>query len=283
MAKCPVCKAECGKNTTCNTCGFNDVGRVFINREEAELWQNTILSPYIIQYEHKNDVLEQSFEGKRISFGSYQQGIDGTVSPISWYVIKDNGSRLLLLSEYCIDCRPFETSKYIDNGPTQWYNCSLRKWLNSDFIEAAFTIDEYSKILSYNREETIETRMKKSPYKMVEEKTTLQDKVFLLSNAEIKQWLKYGDERLKASPTEYAKYKNIFVRSSCSNWWLRDRGFMVYNINTEIHTTNTAQVVKYDGTIDKTGLPFGYEDGYFIKQNIGGQDVGVRPAMWIKK
>ena len=53
MARCPVCKTEC-ENNICLCCGFDEVGRIFVNKEEADLWYNETLIPY------RNKVLEQS-------------------------------------------------------------------------------------------------------------------------------------------------------------------------------------------------------------------------------
>ena len=36
--KCPVCKTECGQSNVCAECGFTEVVKDFINREEAEQW-----------------------------------------------------------------------------------------------------------------------------------------------------------------------------------------------------------------------------------------------------
>lgn len=56
MSVCPVCKTECGESTTCNICGFNDVNRIFINRDEAFQWEISILLPYKNQYFSKLDI-----------------------------------------------------------------------------------------------------------------------------------------------------------------------------------------------------------------------------------
>lgn len=50
MAICPVCKTECGDNTVCSQCGFDDVNRVFINHEEAIEWERTVLLPFKESY-----------------------------------------------------------------------------------------------------------------------------------------------------------------------------------------------------------------------------------------
>lgn len=48
--KCPVCKTECGQNNVCTECGFAEVGKDFINREEAEQWFNDTVIPYRNNY-----------------------------------------------------------------------------------------------------------------------------------------------------------------------------------------------------------------------------------------
>lgn len=45
--KCPVCNYKLEANgKVCNNCGFDDVNKVFINREEADLWQRNTVFPY---------------------------------------------------------------------------------------------------------------------------------------------------------------------------------------------------------------------------------------------
>lgn len=51
--KCPVCKNECGEASICNQCGFNEVGAIFLNKEDANLWYDSTLVPY------RNKYLEQ--------------------------------------------------------------------------------------------------------------------------------------------------------------------------------------------------------------------------------
>ena len=54
--KCPVCKTECGQSNVCTECGFAEVGKDFINREEAEQWFNDTVIPYRNNY-HKTNTL----------------------------------------------------------------------------------------------------------------------------------------------------------------------------------------------------------------------------------
>lgn len=52
--KCPVCKTECNDNSVCETCGFLEVGKVFINQEEAEQWYESFVIPYRNKFNNAN-------------------------------------------------------------------------------------------------------------------------------------------------------------------------------------------------------------------------------------
>ena len=44
MCKCPVCKAKINTNTqTCENCGFSEINVEFVNVEDAQHWENTVL------------------------------------------------------------------------------------------------------------------------------------------------------------------------------------------------------------------------------------------------
>ena len=83
---------------------------------------------------------------------------------------------MLLISEQVLDTRAYnEESKVIT-----WENCSLRKWLNSEFIDEAFSDEERSKIL-----DTKVTADRDTFYSGDPGNDTI-DKVFLLSVKEAK-------------------------------------------------------------------------------------------------
>lgn len=72
--KCPVCKTECGQSNICIQCGFSELGKDFINREEAEVWFNEIVLPYRNNYYKVNvlpevnwlDIFRQNPQVKRL-------------------------------------------------------------------------------------------------------------------------------------------------------------------------------------------------------------------------
>lgn len=44
MCKCPVCKAIVNTNTQiCENCGFSELNVEFVNVEDAQNWENTVL------------------------------------------------------------------------------------------------------------------------------------------------------------------------------------------------------------------------------------------------
>lgn len=52
--KCPVCKAECKDLNICQECGFSEVGKDFINQEEAQEWFISTVVPYRNKYQQSN-------------------------------------------------------------------------------------------------------------------------------------------------------------------------------------------------------------------------------------
>ena len=77
--------------------------------------------------------------GQYVKFGHYPQtaaGNDNT--PIEWLVLAVQGNRALLLSRYELDAKPYNTLK---TGVT-WETCTLRTWLNGEFLNKAFTAEE---------------------------------------------------------------------------------------------------------------------------------------------
>ena len=210
-----------------------------------------------------------SLEGTKLSFGQYHLNDEDSVKPISWYVLKDDGEYLLLISEFCIESLPMDLiTEY--KSDTKWSNCSLRDWLNKEFLENAFSESEKRRIKKYEYKETTIEYVRPS-YKRVERSIGMCDRVFLLSAEEIKKYFKFNDQRIKGIPTEYAKKKKIGVYNPniYSYWWTRDIDF------------SNAIVISPSGD-SKGSLPARtfVSPSYYNSNQIG---VGIRPAIWISK
>lgn len=81
----------------------------------------------------------------------YARKKDGTFykdTPIAWRVLKDDGAYLTLLSDKVLESRAY-------GSYDGWTNSDIRKWLNEEFFQNAFTEEEQEQIavttLSSNR------------------------------------------------------------------------------------------------------------------------------------
>lgn len=69
-----------------------------------------------------------------ISYGNYPQSNDFP-SSISWIIMSTKDNQLLLISQYVLDAHYFGMTN-------QWQHSELRDWLNSTFLNKAFTAEE---------------------------------------------------------------------------------------------------------------------------------------------
>lgn len=189
--------------------------------------------------------------GDFVTFGVYEQ--DGDLSdgaePIEWQVLDRREGRLLLVSRFALDCRPYNA----DEAFVTWETCTLRDWLNWEFPLSAFSGPEQARI------PTVTVRADKNPnYKTNPGNDTL-DRVFLLSFPEVRD--NYASVLTAAcAPTAYAREQGVDALSGGNCWWwLRTPGF---------HPTYAAGV--YSG-----GAPFDY--GYVVNSRT----IAVRPALWL--
>jgi len=87
--------------------------------------------------------------GDIITFGHYEQdnNISNGKEAIEWRVLDIKGDKLLVISSYVLENKPFHST--LDRDVT-WDRCSLREWLNGIFYNEAFSANEKSKILTTN-------------------------------------------------------------------------------------------------------------------------------------
>lgn len=96
---------------------------------------------------------------------------------MEWIVIGKNGDSALLISKYCLP----DFQQYNDSpNAVEWENCSLRQWLNSDFLSSAFVEAAENKIMSTNISDVYKENDAEPEYGTV-------DKVFILDSTEIKK------------------------------------------------------------------------------------------------
>lgn len=115
-------------------------------------------------------------KGDKIKFGHmvYNCGTSKTV-PLNWNVIDiKDGTALVLFDKLLIDL-PFHEVE----GDINWEGCSLRHWLNHDFLYTCFTPDEINMIAATE----------------LPGESGATDRVFILSKQEIDAYL--GDETIR--------------------------------------------------------------------------------------
>ena len=217
-----------------------------------------VLNTVIIPAKKKNDFIatygqemwnkiESLNVGDIFSFGLYEQDNNKSngQEDIEWLVLAKEETRILVISKYALDCKQYNTS---DTDVT-WETCTLRKWLNNDFLGAAFSADEKAMFPTV----TI------SSYNNTNPGNATQDQVFLLSITEANKYFS-SDGARQCKPTDYA-VANGALESDNGNcwWWLRSPGI----------SDNNAVFVYFDGDVSGRGSCVNYSE------------VAVRPALWI--
>lgn len=193
---------------------------------------------------------------EKVELGSYKG------SPISWIVLEKKDGKALLLSEYALDAMPYN-EEFVD---TTWAQCTLRSWLNNDFLNEALGTEK-------NRICTTKVTADANLECSTNPDIDTYDKIFLLSKNEFEKYLSEIGRRM-CYPTEYAKttklrvedYKDSIFYGACT-WWLRSPGNDIVRIS-EINRS-TAACVAVHGLIAFCGS-LAYDKG-----------VAVRPALWL--
>ena len=212
--------------------------------------------------------------GHCVTFGQYLQDANksSAKSPIEWIVIGKESGRVLLLSRYALDYLAFHATTFGEE--VTWPDCSLRYWLNSDFIQNAFTSEEAMYIATSNLSGDRNPKYNTTT-------CSTQDRVFLLNFAEVEKYCKTKAIRI-CVPTAYvAKCAGLsHAQSPYSKdgrptcwWWLRSAGNYK---KTAIVASGGGAGVGGDGQIC-----YGRTVGKFESENhfIFEKDA-VRPALW---
>ena len=79
---------------------------------------------------------------KSITFGSYPQQSDSK-EPIEWLILQEKDGQMLLVSRYCLTSLPWHNHK----AAVTWDVSDIRRWLNGEFLETAFSKTEQSAIV----------------------------------------------------------------------------------------------------------------------------------------
>ncbi len=208
--------------------------------------------------------------GDIVTFGRYEQDniTANGKEPIEWLVLAKEKEGLLLISRYGLDYRPYHGNPDDFNWethPLNWEECDLRAWLNSDFLEEAFSREEQAQI------PTVTVSADANPYDWDHPDRDTRDRVFLLSISEAIEYFKSGKH---------------------GDW----SGESLYCIETPYTAAKQAAIPGY-GYDD----PDGYATAWLFRTTYGGEcttlafrgtivskgwslegEYVIRPALWIE-
>lgn len=197
--------------------------------------------------------------GDVITFGQYEQdnNSDNGAEPIEWDVLSVDGDDVFVWSRKVLDNRFYNEER----TDVTWETCTLRKWLNEEFYQTAFSASEQSAIL------------KTTNHTPDNEKTGVlggndtEDYVFMLSEDEVCSFYavdsKMSCPDLKIYPTQYAHEHGNYVNQMYAIYWLR--------------TPGSASTV--DGTASASVFTAGGDYGSIGECFVDYEKYGVRPAM----
>lgn len=225
---------------------------------------NTVIIPkqeyslLVAQYGKESaDKLVKIDVGDTYTFGTYEQdnNFSNGKEAIEWIVLAKEEDKLLLISDKALDCQPYNESW----SDVTWETCSLRKWLNQDFLDVAFSESEKDKI------STVAVPATNNQKYHTNAGNSTRDKVFILNIDEAKKYFE-TDESRRCAPTDYAvaqgasmdNFYTTYGQEATTCWLLRSPG----------ESQEKATSVTFAGSIAFSG-------------NSGVSDDGVRPAIWI--
>lgn len=198
-----------------------------------------------------------------VRLGKYEQdgNLENGKEDIEWEVISVEKDRILLISRYVLDAKPYNDT----DEEVTWETCSLRKWLNEDFYNEAFDEADKEKILLVNLEN------KGNSYYGNNGGNNTDDRIFCLSYDEVEKVCGhkyssdyynnifrcvYNSDLLRSSLTKFAINNGGYYEGyqNSGRWWLRTPGRsqeeVLYSGGTTLFPNNSwSNVSSYCGTV----------------------------------
>jgi len=190
---------------------------------------------------------------KTLEFGRYPMDEEGKeISPIVWVVFHQENDRLFLISQDILDYREFSNEEN-----NNWDESPLKKWLNNEFFNIAFSKEEKAQMLEVDEEE----------------------KVSLMTIDQYNSFFPNNTKYLKAKYTDYArsKTKNIYGKvydGTFGFYWMKEANTHLTEADLRSPTQHASPTVYVYHVLNR-----GAANGYMRANNLD----GVRPIICIKK
>lgn len=226
-----------------------------------------------------------------ISFGLYPNyDISGIIDePLKWVVIDKQNGKALIMTKDIIDYQLFS-----DSDDIEWKDTRIRKWLNEDFINKAFSDDEKNKILDTKLNNNYKYSWSKlnsdsDTYEVYKAEDTI-DKVFLLSTDEIIKYFYNNNyniniadsscenKNLSTKPTSYASnikdnnYGTISISTNEKKWNYGNSGWALRSMSKLINNEYESGALGLDEVMSS---------GRVGTSRVLNHYYGIRPAMWV--
>lgn len=168
-----------------------------------------------------------------------------------WKVLENRNSRLLLISEYVLDCLPYEDFYRLNS---RWNTSSIRKRLNREYLDNLLTDTEKENIMPVYIDDSDDSLSFTLP------QGEKGDKFFLLGVKEAQHYFK--DNRHRMAPVvKYATRSMLWtVFDKWGHWWLRTPG----ELSADMFYVRDGEIMSINSTV---------QGSYF-------EHFGVRPAMY---
>ncbi|MCR5661121.1 MAG: DUF6273 domain-containing protein [bacterium] len=228
--------------------------------------------------------------GTYVTFGRYPQKIFDMPEPIEWLVLDNDGETALLISKYGLDGREFHN---VFPDAAGWSSCSLREWLNIDFLRKAFNDDERQRItesILHNDDTVFEDW--DGLIKVTKGCSKTRDKIFCLSIDEAEHYFADNVSRMCVA-TQYAKKrarKSVRARIKQKRGLITEPSLSVVTANTyglyiqvPVDIDSCCYWLRSQGDCEDS-IARVYYDGsiHMAGSDIYEETEAVRPALRIK-
>jgi hypothetical protein len=192
----------------------------------------------------ESELSGQQLQYKRMEFGG-----------ISWLVLEEDKDKVLLLSEFVLFDRQYNDK----NGSTTWENCTLRSYLNNEFLNS-FSLQERERIAQTHVRNgeilyteplggSLISRIQSWP---VPAGNDTYDRVFLLSHDELREYFTDESTRKASMAKDHPRHGDY------DHWWWRLRSPGGCTFSAAV-VTDRGFDLAYATTVE----------------------IGVRPALWL--
>lgn len=185
------------------------------------------------------------------TFGSFPQGENGEVLPVEWQILEKTDGRMLLISRTVLDTKPYNEPGY--PLKVSWDECTLRRWLNGEFLNTAFTEEEKNMICLTS------VYPEKDPCSEGDPGGPSPDRIFILSAKEVRRYFGSESER-RCGYTLYCGKNAVSPSQSPFCWWL---------LRPPGERASYSACVDFNGSV------------YLRNGSLTDRRSGIRPALWV--